>query len=109
MTDQPPIEHRIREALRQVDDPEVGINIVDLGLVYGIDATPDRVTVRLTMTSPSCPLGEQIVDRAYEAVRGVVDDNGGAVDIELVWDPTWRPEMMSLSARRQLGWSIDDS
>jgi metal-sulfur cluster biosynthetic enzyme len=72
--------------------------------VYGVDVDAGRVHVRLTMTTPACPLGEQIMDDAEERVRALegVED----VDIELVWEPPWSPTRMSPSAREALGWSL---
>lgn len=94
-------ETAIRDALRQVVDPELGINIVDLGLVYrvGIDGT--RVRIGMTMTSPACPLGDYLKDLVESTIKqcvpGVQD-----VDTVLVWEPPWDPIMMSDDARRQL-------
>lgn len=96
-------EDQVREALRQVIDPEIGLNVVDLGLVYGIAVDGTAVRVQLTMTSPACPLGRQICDSAQDAiVRAGADADRVAVD--LVWDPPWTPEMMSEDARRRFGW-----
>jgi metal-sulfur cluster biosynthetic enzyme len=98
-----PTEERIREALCSVDDPEVGMNIVDLGLVYRIDIAPERVRVELTMTSPACPMGDLITDNARRAV-GAVSPQDLAVEVALVWDPPWTPDRMSESARQTFGW-----
>jgi len=98
-----PSEERLREALCSVDDPEVGMNIVDLGLVYRIDIAPGRVRVELTMTTPACPMGELITDNARRAVSAAVPE-GVAVDVALVWEPPWTPDMMSDSARQTFGW-----
>ncbi len=95
-------EDEVRDALRDVIDPEVGMNIVDLGLVYGIEIAPDRVAVRMTMTSPGCPMGETILESAHEALQRAAPD--AQVDLELVWDPPWAPERMSEIAREHLGW-----
>jgi len=103
MQAQLPTEERVREALCRVDDPEVGINIVDLGLVYRIDIAPELVRVELTMTSAACPLGDLITDNARRAV-GAAMPQGTAVDIVLVWEPPWTPDMMSESARQTFGW-----
>jgi metal-sulfur cluster biosynthetic enzyme len=93
----------VLEALRQVDDPEIGINVVDLGLVYAVDVAGDRVRVTLTMTSQACPLGPHLVQTAEAAVRERVP-GAREVVVELVWQPPWTPERMSPQARRQLGW-----
>ena len=98
-----PSEQAVREALRSVDDPEVGINIVDLGLVYRVDVAADRVRVEMTMTSPACPMGDLITDNARRAVGALVPDGVG-VDIELVWEPFWTPDMMSEAAKQTFGW-----
>jgi len=93
----------VRNALRSVDDPEVGMNIVDLGLVYRIHVAPQKVHVTLTMTTPACPMGSLIVHEAREAVGPLVP-HGGDVEVELVWEPPWSPEMMSTHAKQALGW-----
>lgn len=98
-----PTEERVREALCTVDDPEVGMNIVDLGLVYRIEIAPELVRVELTMTTPACPMGELITDNARRAV-GAVSPPDLAVDVVLVWDPPWTPDRMSESARQTFGW-----
>ncbi len=98
-----PTEECIREALGSVDDPEVGMNIVDLGLVYRIDITSALVRVELTMTTPACPMGELITDSARRAVAAVLPQDVG-VDVLLVWEPPWTPDMMSESARQTFGW-----
>lgn len=98
-------ESAIREALRQVIDPELGINIVDLGLVYAIEIDGTRVRVRMTMTSPACSLGEYLKDLADSMikwrVRGVE-----AVDIVLVWEPPWNPDLLSERAKQQLNGGV---
>jgi len=98
-----PTEERVREALRMVDDPEVGMSIVDLGLVYRIDIRPGLVHVELTMTSAACPLGDLITDNARRAVSAALPEEV-AVDVALVWDPPWTPDLMSESARQTFGW-----
>lgn len=94
----------VLEALRQVLDPELGINVVDLGLVYGVTVEGARVEVVLTMTSPACPLGGQLSSGAEAAVRRCVPE-GFDVEVRMVLDPAWHPGLMSDAARRQLGWS----
>jgi metal-sulfur cluster biosynthetic enzyme len=95
-------ETDIREALRHVVDPEIGVNIVDLGLVYGIEVEGARARVAMTMTSPACPLAEYLKDLVASAIRQHVGDVVD-VDVHLEWEPPWDPEMMSDEARRQLG------
>jgi len=93
----------VREALRTVDDPEVGMNIVDLGLVYRLEIAPEKIRIEMTMTTPACPMGELITDNAREAV-GALLPHGVDVDIELVWDPPWMPDLMSETAKQAFGW-----
>jgi metal-sulfur cluster biosynthetic enzyme len=96
------LRERVRAVLRDVVDPEVGLDVVALGLVYGIEAREGDVRVELTLTTPACPLGEQIAadaERRITALPGVA-----RAQVELVWDPPWTPERMSDAARRALGW-----
>jgi metal-sulfur cluster biosynthetic enzyme len=92
----------IREALRHVVDPELGVNIVDLGLVYRIEVEGARARIAMTMTSPACPLVDYLKDLVTSAIRERVPDIVD-VDITLEWEPPWDPDMMSDEARRQLG------
>lgn len=96
-------EDAVRAALRTVDDPELGMNIVDLGLVYAVEATDEAVRADITLTTPTCPLGETVADHALAAIGralpGVRD-----LQVRLVWEPRWTPSMMSDHARKQLGW-----
>lgn len=94
---------RATEALRGVIDPEIGINVVDLGLVYGIEATPKKIAVALTMTTPSCPLGDYLSDLARQAIRAALPEVP-EVTIDLVWDPPWSAARMTPAARQALGW-----
>ncbi|WP_029011241.1 metal-sulfur cluster assembly factor [Azospirillum halopraeferens] len=104
MNDTATLTDAVRDALRGVIDPEMGIDVVDLGLVYGIAVDDDRaVSVRLTVTSPACPLGEFMRATAEDAIRAAVPDATG-VAVTLVLDPPWAPERISAAARRRLGW-----
>jgi metal-sulfur cluster biosynthetic enzyme len=103
MTNESPDDDAVREALRQVDDPEAGMNIVDLGLVYGIEAMPGAVRIDLTMTSAACPMADMILDRVREVVAVVVP-MGTEVDLRLVWDPPWTPDRMTGFAKEHFGW-----
>lgn len=94
---------QIRSTLRSVVDPEVGVNIVDLGLVYQVESTPAEVRVSLTMTSPACPLSDLVIAEAESALHAALPE-GTAVNIDLVWSPPWDPSMMSDKARENLGW-----
>ena len=90
------------QALKAVNDPEIGINIVDLGLVYRAERKPEGISVALAMTTPSCPLGDMLVEEAREVLRSRFPD-APSVHVELVRSPPWSPDRMSEAARRQLG------
>jgi metal-sulfur cluster biosynthetic enzyme len=95
-------EADIRDALCEVIDPELGVNIVDLGLVYGIRVDGDAASITMTMTSPACPLRDYLQDLVESAVAAHVP-GARTVVVEIVTDPPWSEEMMSDAARRQLG------
>jgi metal-sulfur cluster biosynthetic enzyme len=99
----PPSEEALLDALRSVDDPEAGMNIVELGLVYGVEATPPTANVRMTMTSAACPLGDMLTGAVRDALRARFPELE-TVHVELVWDPPWTPERMSEEARNFFGW-----
>jgi len=98
------MDERVLEALRTVIDPELGMNVVDLGLVYAADVEDGHVRVRMTMTTPACPLGETLVAQAETAIHRTVP-GARHVIVDLVWEPRWKPSMMSPAAREQLGWA----
>ena len=88
--------------LYDVIDPEVGVNIVDLGLLYGLRITEGQVLIRMTLTTPGCPLGGYIEDSIHRALWGLPGID--RIEVDLVWEPPWGPELMSDEAKRQLGW-----
>ena len=96
------VEQSIVEALKTVFDPEIPVNIYELGLIYDVDLQPEGVVkIKMTLTSPGCPVAGSLpldVQRKVEAVPGVA-----STEVELVWDPAWNPSMMSEAARLQLG------
>lgn len=94
-------ETAVLEALRQVIDPELGCNLVDLGLVYGTVIHGERVTIQMTLTTPGCPMHESLA----EGVRAAVLEVEGVRDVavEIVWDPPWNPAMMTPYGRARLG------
>ncbi|UCC85132.1 MAG: metal-sulfur cluster assembly factor [Gemmatimonadota bacterium] len=94
-------EDQVREALKQIEDPEVGLNIVDLGLVYDIEVEGDSVHVRMTLTSPGCPVGPQLLNGS----RMVVQELEGVehVEVQLVWEPFWTPDRINPEYRAILG------
>lgn len=94
-------EEAVWNAMRSVIDPEIGINVVDLGLVYGVEVSGNAVRVAMTMTSRACPLHAYLTEAAEEAIRRNAGD-AVSVRVEMVWDPPWNPDMMSDAARRQL-------
>ncbi len=98
----PELRSRVIAALKEIYDPEIPLNIYDLGLIYRIDIDPDTNTsIDMTLTSPNCPVAESLpgeVENAAKAVDGI-----GDVQLELVWDPPWGPEVMSEAARLELG------
>jgi len=100
-----PDDDAVREALRQVEDPEAGMNIVDLGLIYGIEVSAGRVDVEMTMTTAACPMADMIVDQARDAIAAIVPE-GTAIDVRLVWDPPWTPDKMTGIAKEHFGWTF---
>lgn len=95
-------EEQVIEILKEIVDPEIGVNVVDLGLVYGVDIEDDgKVTVRMTLTAPGCPLHDTIsrtAEMAIETLPGVT-----SAHVDIVWDPPWTPEMLTDEGRRLLG------
>jgi metal-sulfur cluster biosynthetic enzyme len=88
-------------ALRTVKDPELNVNVVDLGLVYSIQTHDDQVEVEMTLTSPACPAGPEILRNAMSALEKVAGVT--KADVRLVMSPPWSPERMSDAARDELG------
>jgi metal-sulfur cluster biosynthetic enzyme len=88
-------------ALRTVKDPELNLNVIDLGLVYSIQTHDDRVEVEMTLTSPACPAGPEILRNAMSALEKV--EGVTKADVRLVMSPPWSPERMSDAARDELG------
>jgi metal-sulfur cluster biosynthetic enzyme len=95
-------EDQVRSALRRVKDPELNLNIVDLGLIYEVEVTEGRsVHVEMTLTSPGCPSGPEIMSEAQRVIESL--EGVGSVDIELVWSPYWTPERIDPRLRAFLG------
>ena len=98
----PPLsEDQVRLALRRVKDPEINLNIVDLGLVYGILVDENNVSVDMSLTSPGCPSGPEILHEAEEQLNNI--PGVGAVSVNLVWSPPWTPERIEPRVRAYLG------
>ena len=96
------IRERIIERLRTVYDPEIPVDIYELGLIYEVKVDPEgKVGIRMTLTSPMCPAAEQLPPEVETKAREVSGVTG--VELELVWDPPWSPERMSEAAKLELG------
>lgn len=99
-----PTEDQVRQALYKVNDPEVGVNIVDLGLLFEMKIEDRNVNIRMTLTTPACPLEGQIkadINRQIRTISPGVD----AISVAIVWTPRWSPDLMTPEGKRQLGWS----
>ena len=99
-------EDTVREALKQVVDPELFVNIVDLGLIYTVTVSDaeegkSNVSIEMTMTSPACPAGPQLIQNSKDAIGRI--EGVGAVEVKLVMTPPWTPDRMTDDARDQLG------
>ena len=99
MTTSAPTEEDLTEAMRDVVDPELGINVVDLGLVYGVSVDESNIaTIDMTLTSAACPLTDVIEDQTRQALEGLVND----FRINWVWMPPWGPDKITEDGREQL-------
>jgi metal-sulfur cluster biosynthetic enzyme len=96
-----PTELDVKRALRKVKDPELNLDLVVLGLVYGIEIQDSHVLAKISLTSPFCPVAGQIVDDARAAIQGV--EGVDTADVELTFDPPWSPERMDPIIRSSLG------
>ncbi len=96
-------ERLITENLKQIYDPEIPMNIVDLGLIYGFDWTGDDVTLKMTLTAPGCPVAGILAEEVKTAIEKVPNVHSAKVD--MIWDPPWSPERMSEFAKRQFGYA----
>lgn len=94
-------EELVRKSLRSVKDPELNLNIMDIGLVYDVDIEDGKVTVKMTLTSPGCPAGPEILGDTEQAIRAL--DGVKDVQVELVWEPYWTPERIDPRVRSFLG------
>lgn len=93
-------EEDVREALKTVQDPEIPINIVDLGLIYDVEIDDDEVDVDMTLTTMGCPIADYFLQEAKQAVESV--DGVEEADVELVWEPPWSPEKATEDGKAQL-------
>ncbi|MBI3000039.1 MAG: DUF59 domain-containing protein [Deltaproteobacteria bacterium] len=94
-------KEQVYEVLQDCYDPEIPVNIVDLGLIYDVQVEGDRVAVKMTLTAPGCGMGGFIASQARQRILEIPDVKEATVD--LVWDPPWDPGMMSEEARQKLG------
>ena len=97
-------EEDIYEVLRECYDPEIPVNLVDLGLIYAVELEGTDVTIKMTLTAPGCSMGSMIANEIEDKLLGLPDC--GRANVEIVWDPPWTPHRMSEAARKQLG--LDD-
>lgn len=97
---------KVWSVLATILDPEFGLSIVDLGLIYEVATTGRDVAVAMTLTSPGCPAGEMILDGAHTALAGLA--GVGEVRVDLVWEPRWTPERLTPEGRAHLGWPAPD-
>jgi len=95
-------EKAITEILKKIYDPEIPMNIVDLGLIYGFDWKGDDVTIHMTLTAPGCPVAGILAEEVKAAIEKVPQVHSATVD--LVWEPPWTPDRMSEFAKRQFGY-----
>jgi len=93
----------ILEALKGVYDPEIPVDVVNLGLIYEVNVDGDRVDLKMTTTAPGCPMGNYIAGQAERVLRKL--DGVGEVHVEMVYDPPWSLDRVSAEGRRALGWS----
>lgn len=96
-----PTKEEVYEALQTCYDPEIPVNIVDLGLIYDVQVTDDNVAVKMTLTAPGCGMGGIIANQAREKILELPGVKDATVD--LVWDPPWDPSRMSEEAKQRLG------
>ena len=101
--EQSSIEQLVYRLLGNIIDPEVGENIVDLGLVYRVQVEERNVTISLTMTSTACPMGDMLLDDIHEKLTKQLPSDVN-FNVQLVWEPPWDPDMMSPEAKQRLGW-----
>ncbi|MGI0072085.1 MAG: metal-sulfur cluster assembly factor [Thermoplasmata archaeon] len=96
-------ERLITESLKQIYDPEIPMNIVDLGLIYGFEWSGDDLTLKMTLTAPGCPVAGILAEEIKTAIEKVPNVKSAKVD--MIWDPPWSPERMSDFAKRQFGYA----
>lgn len=94
-------KEEVLKVLRNVTDPEIGLNIVDLGFIYGIEIKGKKIRVKMTLTTPGCPMHAMFRHEVENALKSVFED--ADIAVELVFDPPWTPDRMSNEAKKKLG------
>ena len=103
MTNEEQLKEKVIERLQEIYDPEIPVNIYDLGLIYNIDVLPiNNVQITMTLTAPSCPAAQSLPIEVDQRVRALQDVND--VHVQVTWDPPWDKSMMSEEAQLELGW-----
>ncbi len=99
------MEKKIKKNLKQVIDPETGVSIVDMGFIYNIKIDGKKVDITMTLTTPGCPLHSSFIEQVEEKTLEL--DGIDEVEVETIFDPPWKPEMMSERAKKKLGYRKD--
>ncbi len=94
---------KVTSCLQNVIDPELGINVVDLGLIYNVLIDANKISVDMTLTTPGCPMAGTLAGSVEQAVREAFEE--ADVEVSLVWDPPWSPDRLSDAAKEQLGYT----
>jgi len=94
---------KVTSCLQNVIDPELGINVVDLGLIYNVLIDANKISVDMTLTTPGCPMAGTLVGSVEQAIRETFEE--ADVEVSLVWDPPWSPDRLSDAAKEQLGYT----
>lgn len=102
------VDEKVLQILREVIDPELGVNVVDLGLIYKAEVKAQNskvknVEIEMTLTTPGCPLGGFFIEKVSEVVSVAYDIPVDQIEVKFVWDPPWIPDMMSLESKAELG------
>lgn len=102
VSDEHPLWPRVQTALREVYDPEIPVNIYELGLIYKVDIQPDtnNIYVEMSLTSPACPVAGEMPGMVEDSIRTV--EGVGEIKVEIIWDPAWDPSRMAETAKLQL-------
>lgn len=94
---------KVTSCLQNVIDPELGINVVDLGLIYNVLIDENKISVDMTLTTPGCPMAGMLAGSVEQAIRETFEEAN--VEVSLVWDPPWSPDRLSDAAKEQLGYT----